>query len=124
MAPTARRFATPVTHRRYGPPVPTAEGLENEPEPTDTPGLAHHWPASGETLERLPEGYETSDVREGTTALALRLEDTATGARADSLLVGGVEYTVIAVAPRHTGPSGVVTLRSFVMARVQARAWS
>ena len=124
LAPTAARFAVPVTRRRYGAPVPTAEGLENDPEPVDTAGLAHHWPEPGVTLERLPEGYEGQDVRAGTTALDLRTEDTATRARADSLLVDGQEYTVIATAPRHVGPDGVVTFRSFVMARVQARAWS
>ena len=92
---TALRFATPVVHRRYGPPVPTAEGLENDPEPVDTAGLAHHWPEPRTTLERAPEGYETTEIRAGTTALDLRIEDRTTRARADSILVGEAEYTVI-----------------------------
>lgn len=122
LAATAARFSTPVTRRRYGEPTTTAEGLQNDPEPTDLAGRAHHWPEPGRTLERAPEGYETTEIRAGTTSLDLRLEDTGR-ARADSILVGSVEYTVISTAPRHVGPDGVVTFRSFVMARVEARTW-
>jgi hypothetical protein len=123
LAATSARFSTPVTHRRYGEPTTTDEGLQNDPEPTDTAGRAHHWPEPGRTLERAPEGYETTEIRAGTTTMDLRLEDTGR-ARADSLMVGDVEYTVISTAPRHVGPDGVVTFRSFVMARVEPRAWA
>lgn len=123
LASTARRFSVPVTHRRYPAPTTTAEYLLNDPEPTDTPGRAHHWPEPGTTLERAPEGYESTEIRAGTTALDLRVEADG-GIRADSLLdQAGVEYTVILTAPRNIGPDGTVTWRSFVMARVGPRTW-
>lgn len=125
LASTARRFYTPVIHRRYGEPVVTSEFLLADPVPIDTPGRAHHWPASGETLERLPEGTEGADVREGTTSLDLRAQDTTTDppTRGDSLVVDGMEYQVVEVAPRHVNAAGVVTWRSFVMVAIPARAW-
>lgn len=118
LASTARRFSTPVTRRRWAAPTPTAEGLLADPAPTETSGRAHHWPASGETLERLPEGTERTDVREGTTTMDLRVDDGSV-ARADSLVDDqtGVEYTVVAVSPRRVGPGGVTRWRGFVMVR-------
>ena len=119
LAGTAARFATPVTRLRWAEPTYTAEGLPVDPEPTETAGRAHHWPASGEALERLPEGVERSDVREGTTSLDLRVVEDGEVTRSDGLVddVTGVEYTVISVASRRAGAPGVTTWRGFVMAR-------
>lgn len=118
LSSTAARFATPVTRRRWAAPTYTAEGLPADAAPTETSARAHHWPASGETIERLPEGHEWTDVREGTTSLDLQVDD-GTSARADSVVddVTGIEYTVIAVSPRRAGPGGLVRWRGFVMAR-------
>ena len=124
LGPTAAQFSTPVTRLRFAEPTVTAEGLPADAAPTETPGRAHHWPASGETLERLEEGVERSDVREGTTSLDLRVvEDGPSGdveiTRSDGLRddVTGVEYTVVSVAPRRVGAAGTVTWRGFVMVR-------
>lgn len=119
LAATAARFATPVTRRRWGAPTVTAEYLLADPEPTETAGWAHHWPASGETLEWLPEGVERSDVREGTTSLDLRVVEDGEVTRPDGIRddVTGVEYTVISVAPRRAGAMGTTTWRGFVMVR-------
>lgn len=120
LASTAARFATPVTRLRYPEPTYTAEYLPVDAAATETPGRAHHWPASGETLERLPEGVELSDVREGTTSLDLRVVEDGEVTRSDEIRddVTGVVYTVISVSPRRAGPAGVTTWRGFVMARV------
>ena len=120
---TAARFATPVVRRRYGVPTLTAERLLQDSPPTDTAGRAHHWPASGETLERLPEGTEAENVREGTTSMVLRgpEEAEALGTRADSILVGSAEYQVVEWSPRFVNAAGVVTWYSFVMVRIPTR---
>lgn len=123
LSSTAARFATPVVHRRYGVPTVTSERLLQDGAPTDTPGMAHHWPASGETLERLEEGTEAENVREGTTSIALRgpEEAQALGTRADSILWGSDEYQIVELSPRAVGTDGVVTWWSFVMVRVPTR---
>lgn len=119
LASTAAAFSTPVTRLRWEEPTVTDEGLLSDGSATESPGRAHHWPASGEALERLPEGVERSDVREGTTSLDLRVVEDGEVSRSDGLRddVTGVEYTVISVAPRRVGPAGTVAWRGFVMAR-------
>jgi hypothetical protein len=117
LAPTAARFATPVTRLRWAEPDVTDEGLLADPEPTELAGRAHHWPEPGVTMERLPEGLEGQDVRAGTTSLDLRTEEDGEVTRSDSLVWAGQEYTVISTAPRVVNAAGVVTWREFVMAR-------
>lgn len=117
LAPTAARFSTPVTRRRWAEPTFTAEGLPVDPAPAETAGRAHHWPEPGVTMERLPEGLEGQDVRAGTTSMDLRTEEDGEVTRSDSLVWAGQEYTVISWAPRVVGAGGVVTWREFVMAR-------
>jgi hypothetical protein len=117
LAPTAARFSTPVTHRRWAEPTVTSEGLLADPAPTDTTGRAHHWPEPGVTMERLPEGLEGQDVRAGTTSLDLRTVEDGEVTRSDSLVWAGVEYTVVSTRPRAVNAAGVVTWREFVMVR-------
>jgi hypothetical protein len=129
LAGTSLRFASLHARRRY--PAPTSsQGLEVQGAPTDTPVWVHAWPESGQTLERLPQGLEGRDVVGGTASATvggtaeLATADERTAAEGaptlpDSVVLGGVEYEVVASGPRRVGPGGVVTWQTFIAARVQ-----
>ena len=123
LASTVSRFSMPAVRRRYGPPTQTDEKLLADGVPTESPVQIHHWPASGETIEQLPEGTEKTNVREGTTTSDIRGPVELTGERADSIVIGAKEYTVVSVGPRNTGSAGTLTAQSLVMTEVQARSW-
>lgn len=124
LASTVARFSSQGTRRRYDPPTLTSEKLLADPEPTDTAASVHHFPATGETVAQLPEGTETTNVREGHTVSDFRGPDEDTGARADSFIDrAGKEYQIVLVGPRAVGPLGEETSRRIVMVQVKARSW-
>lgn len=94
MASTVRRFAVPITRRRYPTPATTnGEGLRVYPAPSATTIRAHVFPAGGGT-ERLPDGGESSDEVEFGTADDIRAADEQTGALADEIVWQGSTYEV------------------------------
>ena len=129
LSTTSRRFAVLATRRRYSAPM-RALGLVQDQDPVDTPVWVHAWPEPGHELERLPEGLEGRETLGGTAAatvggtaeLATGDERTAqegSSTRADSVVLGGVEYEVVTSGQRRVGAGGVVTWQTFVVARVQ-----
>jgi hypothetical protein len=100
--------------------VVTDEGLTTDTGYTEAEGLAHIYPAAGETIDRLPEGIETSSVWEGSTDLELDIGDSTEARRSDSIVVPslGIELEIIALSPYASGESGEVTWRRFVGVQV------
>jgi carbohydrate-binding DOMON domain-containing protein len=117
LSSTARRFAFPIQRIRYGTSTVNADGYTVRGSTTASSILAHVYPAPGEVLERLPEGYEGRDVVMGTTIEELTLGTETT--RADVIVYSGKQYEVFQVSPRATGRNGTRTWREFMAAEVQ-----
>lgn len=106
LASTVRRFAVPVTRRRYTTAATrNAEGLRAYPAPVASTIMAHVFPAGGGT-ERLPEGREVADeVEVHSPANDLRTGDEATGLLADEIEWQGATYEITSVDEWQGGAS-------------------
>lgn len=116
MVRTVRRFAFPVTHRTTAAPT-HASGLTTRGATTDEEVLMFHHPASGEQLERLPEGVEAKNVHQGYTpaAVAVGVEG---GAPPSEIVSSGVVFEVVEVSPWPAGRLGSVTWRQCLLKQV------
>lgn len=74
-----------------------AAGRELPRTEVTTPLIASVQPASGEDLQRLPEGVSATDLLTVFTRTPLITADTTTGRDADVIVVGGEEYEVVSV---------------------------
>lgn len=122
LSATVRRFAFEVVRERYGAPAVTDEGLHVDPSPTTATILAHVFPATSAAAAKLPDGVEWGRVVEGHTPDDVRgdIEGDADtpGTIADTLLVMGGRFKVVAVDEWAEGPAGDRTWRRFLAAEV------
>lgn len=79
-----------ITRRRYAAGSRGADGRWVEGTATDTSIVASVQPASGEELQRLPEGERTRVAIQVYTATELRATLQAGGTRSDSLIIAGL----------------------------------
>lgn len=112
MSSTVQRFSTPGTRRRDAPWSTNADGFRVDGASTDTVGLGHIFPASGDLLQRFSL-QDTAGLFEVHTELELRTADREAGTPADQWLAivrGNLRtFDVVAAGPWLEGPSGANT---------------
>ncbi len=90
-------FAEPVTRRRYGAPITTA-GRVTYAAPTTSTVTAMVVPATGEELDRMPEGLRARCRMVAYTTADIRTVAQSTGTKPDELDVDGEIYVCEDVA--------------------------
>jgi len=93
--------AETITRRRY---AATSWGTDGRPvlgTSTDTSIVASVQVATGEDLQRLPEGFRSAEAIRVFTATELRVGDQRSKLEADRLVRGSIVYQVQHVEPEH-----------------------
>lgn len=123
LSSTVRRFSTPGTRRRFDPSTTNADGYRAPGAATDTTGLGHTFPASGDTLTRF-ELQDTAGLYEVHTELELLTAKRSPSSAPDQWVVSirGVVKTfqVVAAGPWLEGPAGANTWTVGVLQEVVA----
>lgn len=132
LAPTVRRFAVPITLRRYA--VTTtletagSEGLKALGLSTETTVRAAWWDAPADVMQRFAEGGKSERVIQGALvpdaagALPdLRTVDEDNDLPADVLVIDGLPFEVEQVTRWPSGPAGTVTWVEFLARQTDGR---
>ncbi len=115
MTSTVLSFASSHTRRRHGEPIMNSDGYLAS-STTDATIRAWIHDAPAEVVAARPEGLEGTRTIQGYTPDEIRVGQSASQTKPDSVVYDGAEFRVYSVTRWGSGPSGAITWYEFLAA--------